>query len=67
MKKRILGIMIAIVMVVGLLPTFAVTASATTGAFEGEPVYFGGGTSTATDTWDGTAASQAWDSGSGTE
>lgn len=50
MKKRILSILLAIVMVVGLMPGFSLTASAAEA-----------------DVWDGTTASQAWDSGSGTE
>ena len=50
MKKRILSMLLAIVMVVGMLPGFAVTASTVDA-----------------DVWDGTTASQAWDSGSGAE
>ncbi|MBE6982827.1 MAG: hypothetical protein E7435_00865 [Ruminococcaceae bacterium] len=50
MKKGFLTTIFVIVMVLAMLPAFAMTASAAE-----------------TDTWDGTAASQAWESGSGSE
>ena len=51
MKKRILSMLLAIVMVVGLVPGFTFTASA-----EGT-----------TDTWDGTSVATAYAGGTGTE
>ena len=49
MKKRVLSIIIAIVMVIGMLPITVISASDAT-----------------TDTWDGTTASKAFESGTGT-